>query len=799
MNNTVYGGLTSYPATPFLIDKVYNNRAEMDENCENDGVFLGRYVMIRYCEENYDQEARKALHEKVNLDEAGQTYVSDYNSVSEQGTKYLDNYLQDLNSGYDADIFFGNLETSEYYSYDHTIWRKEQVPVYEIQETTIETEYGTDLQRNKVQTGIQLKYAPVANCNISYAPVNVEINEAKGAGQIVKGEPYKAGTAEVFGWYCKKTGEDKDGNPVFANYGNWAEGAGSHAEGVGTYANGHGAHAEGSGNGFDVDNPSRPTNLSNIDEETRVRAKGNGAHAEGRYTFAQGNGAHAEGLRTEASAGGAHAEGIGTLATNYYAHAEGQGSQAKGVVSHAEGDNTTASGTASHSEGYGAKAYGDHAHAEGNYAKAIGQDSHAEGVYTMAEGIGAHAEGEYTKSIGRASHAEGLGDKNAQGQQLYVEAIGDYSHAEGYCTKAEKNASHAGGAGTIASEPAQTTIGQYNDWQTQGVLFAVGNGKGFNDRSNAFEVYKDGTAKVKYKNTEMSPVVSEAYVRDNIYRNYTHIDKINPTIWRDALMPYPMRSWVLSSKTSDGRNYLIPIIPLNLSEIFKAMDNQSTLNMTIQTVLPVPYQRTIGDNVYEFIFDASKTDYKPLIKGNVRSDYNLAEYLLVQEVNEKRTGTAGTDDEVNTKKTYWKVYETFLKLGERPDWWKTDVETGAAKYYAYNEIAYDTVFYNEDNTEKARHRTFPDPNGLYGSQLEIIKTQPYRGRAVFTQLTVTKKDNEADNLYNFQQYEGLFSSYGTPGAEKFYSVWGGWNLIVNKTQKSFFHSTDPYLGGYLFN
>lgn len=785
MNNTIYGGLGSYPATPFLIDKVYNNRKEMDDACAEDGVFLGRYVMIRYCEENYDQEARKALHEKVKQDDASQIYFSEYNGSSEQSINYLENYLQDLNSGYDVDIFFGSPEASEYYSYDHTIWRKEQVPVYEIQEIPIETEYGTDLQRNKVQNGVQIKYASVANCNISYAPANIEINEAKGAGQIVRGEPYKAGTAEVFGWYCKKTGEDEYGNPVFENYGNWAQGAGSHAEGVGTYANGHGAHAEGSGNGFDVDNPSRPTGLSNIDEEMRVRAKGKGAHAEGRYTFAQGNGAHAEGLGTEASAGGAHAEGIGTLATNEYAHAEGQGSQATGIVSHAEGDNTTASGTASHSECYGAKAYGEHAHAEGNNTQAVGRDSHAEGQLTITYGI--------------ASHTEGIGTKTGQNPG----GDGDFAHAEGYFTEARAQSSHAGGTYTIANQNSQTAIGQYNSNPTKSCLFIVGNGDSISKRSNALEVYKDGTVKVKYQNG-MSPIISEGYLYDNVYKNYSTLNQINPTIWDTAIQPYTMRSWALSSGPGDGTKYLIPVIPLKLSDIFKAMANQSTLNMTIQTVFMFPYRTKIGDFIYEFTFDCNIFDdndhfkYQPDNKenGSVVYNYNLAEYLLVQEVNKNRTG--------NNKKTYQQIYDEFIVLRHRDEedgeeygdyWWKEDVKEGLEKYRPYNEIAYDTVL--EDRSGEYRHRTFPDAHGLYGAQLEIIKTQQYRGHVIFTQLTTSKTDIESNNTYKFDQYEGLFSSYGS--GDNFYSVWGGWNLIVSKTQKSFYAQDNPYLGGYLFN
>ena len=43
-----YGNVGSTTKTPFTYDLVYNNRVSMDAACAEDGVFLGRYVLIEY-------------------------------------------------------------------------------------------------------------------------------------------------------------------------------------------------------------------------------------------------------------------------------------------------------------------------------------------------------------------------------------------------------------------------------------------------------------------------------------------------------------------------------------------------------------------------------------------------------------------------------------------------------------------------------------------------------------------------------------------------------------------------------
>ena len=112
----------------------------------------------------------------------------------------------------------------------------------------------------------------------------------------------------------------------------------------------------------------------------------------------------------------------------------------------------------------------------------------------VASGDYSHAEGRNTQAGGLASHAEGLN----------TIASGDYSHAEGGSCVATGNCSHAGGkdsgtsyeasfvhgTGVQGSGPNSAAFGKYNK-NTQGVLFAIGDGSSTDDRKNAFEVKSD--------------------------------------------------------------------------------------------------------------------------------------------------------------------------------------------------------------------------------------------------------------------------------------------------------------------
>ena len=308
-----------------------------------------------------------------------------------------------------------------------------------------------------------------------------------------------------------------------------AKGEASHAEGNETRATGKGAHAE----GCSLDQGSSEVRSDSTHENPeKTNAEGNGSHAEGAGTYAKGNYSHAEGIGSVALKSNSHAEGRKTKADGYHSHAEGNCCEALGEASHAEGNETIAKGKGSHAEGINVTAYASGSHAEGESTKvavnyifnadgSIASDSdiiaswnsnkfsvaktrasHVEGRDTLALGNYSHAEGIETNAISEASHTEGRRSKTegvyAHAEGNYTVASGESAHAEGNETMASAKASHASGIGTIASAEAQTAIGKYNAENTQ-ALFIVGNGtsKSEADRSNAFEILRNGQINIK--------------------------------------------------------------------------------------------------------------------------------------------------------------------------------------------------------------------------------------------------------------------------------------------------------------
>ena len=229
---------------------------------------------------------------------------------------------------------------------------------------------------------------------------------------------------------------------------------------------------------------------------------------------ATGTGSFAIGSGTKATGDVSVAEGILNEASGKASHAEGAGTKAGGNTSHAEGFYTEAAGDYSYAGNYGTVAQGKKSHAEGGQTKAIGDCTHAEGDSTTAQGTGSHAEGAYTFANGKYSHAEGCGNNfegadqkliaggtGAHAEGFITKAMGDYSHAEGYGTVAAGTASHAGGFVNKTSAPYSAVIGKYGEilGADDTRLFVVGNGTSETNRSNAFEVYADGTGYLNKK------------------------------------------------------------------------------------------------------------------------------------------------------------------------------------------------------------------------------------------------------------------------------------------------------------
>lgn len=115
-----------------------------------------------------------------------------------------------------------------------------------------------------------------------------------------------------------------------------------------------------------------------------------------------------------------------------------------------------------------------------------------------------YAEGKDVTASGHYSHAEGY-DTSATDQ---------CAHAEGYGTVANGYASHAQNYHTVANFSYQTAIGRYNK-PTIDAAFVIGNGTDENHRSNAYEVYFDGTVRYQGdKDWSYFPLASGAAAYD---------------------------------------------------------------------------------------------------------------------------------------------------------------------------------------------------------------------------------------------------------------------------------------------
>ena len=64
-----YGNITSVNKSTFQFDKIYANRFEMDANCETDGVFIGRFVLVDY-------DKGSSLSQGIDEEEAQKTKIT---------------------------------------------------------------------------------------------------------------------------------------------------------------------------------------------------------------------------------------------------------------------------------------------------------------------------------------------------------------------------------------------------------------------------------------------------------------------------------------------------------------------------------------------------------------------------------------------------------------------------------------------------------------------------------------------------------------------------------------------------
>lgn len=214
-----------------------------------------------------------------------------------------------------------------------------------------------------------------------------------------------------------------------------------------------------------------------------------------------------------------------------------------GAMSFAEGIENVASGFASHvggnksiAEGKYSLAYGNSVYALGDKSIALGQDCFAEGEYSHAEGWSSVASGQLARAYGHGCSAEGMASYAAG---AYCEALQDYCHAEGYDSTAGTSI-ELGGKGAVAigkqvsatgdysvalnygtntTRHSQIALGEYNildDYIESGILYTttsslrgkyiviVGNGRNYNNRSNAFTIDWNGNIQYAGSSSQMS-------------------------------------------------------------------------------------------------------------------------------------------------------------------------------------------------------------------------------------------------------------------------------------------------------
>jgi len=172
-----------------------------------------------------------------------------------------------------------------------------------------------------------------------------------------------------------------------------------------------------------------------------------------------------------------------------------------GYENEASGSNSTAFGRSTTASGGSSTAFGNSTTASGDYSTAFGRNITASGNYSIAFGYNIAASNLNSTAFGRSTTASG-GSSTAFGNS--TTASGDYSTAFGRSTTASGRYSTVFGYNTIAHDYLETTLGQYNIIGTGSAisyvntdnLFTIGNGASDTERSNAFQIKKNGNTTI---------------------------------------------------------------------------------------------------------------------------------------------------------------------------------------------------------------------------------------------------------------------------------------------------------------
>lgn len=436
-HENIYGGQT-YINSSFVFDKIYANTQEAKAGAATDGVLLGRYILIKYCNILFDDNAKSLIESNK---------ISEFNSDEEKRN---------------AEVYLQNFQADGDKSYDRTVWRK----VWNDADKTYRYEPIAYLSTTITNDAIEALQRDLNSFNQFFTNEQGEagIDTLKEIQQALQNSAgYKTEqNGEIFNAY----GETADEDGIIPL--NKALGEFSHAEGNNTTTQRKNAHAEGQ----------------------NTTTLGSHAHAE---NFSSNKALEIPDIEIDGKIYSPSQWNRDTPNADVIAVWKKQKfAVAKGSPSHIEGSNCIAIGNNSHAEGRetiaggenGASgAYGAYAHSEGYLTWAKGEASHAEGKDTVASTY-AHAEGHKTKAEGYASHAGG--------QESDVSDGASYGFAHGYSVKTNHNCAGAIGKALTTGLESQFVVGAFNK-VANNALFVVGNGTAQYKRANAFEVLQNGS------------------------------------------------------------------------------------------------------------------------------------------------------------------------------------------------------------------------------------------------------------------------------------------------------------------
>jgi len=212
--------------------------------------------------------------------------------------------------------------------------------------------------------------------------------------------------------------------------------------------------------------------------------------------------------------------------------ATGSASFSIGFENEASGDYSVATGRSSVASGDYSVAIGQNPTASANYSFSFGRNTVASADNSFSFGQNTVASGQFSKALGVSTNAIGY-SSTAMGQQ--TTASGMRSTAIGYGTEASGGSSVSMGSYTIADNNSSLVAGKFNLTDSS-ILFQIGNGLDDVHRSNALNVYDNGTITAPSFDiseiTDPKSLVTKEYLDTNGASGLEAINEGNGIGWR---------------------------------------------------------------------------------------------------------------------------------------------------------------------------------------------------------------------------------------------------------------------------